>query len=127
MTSPTASPDALSLDNFWAWLIDHPNCILRAGTPDTVLFDDDDLHWQFGSDGPTLITQVLRGKRLMGEMLMNSEAVAYVELHTGEREDEFFFDLIVETESERVVAYFFVMAHGVDDDGGTSEGRHAVH
>ena len=91
-----------------------------------MLFDDDDLHWQFGSDGQTLFTQVLRGKRLMGEMLMNSEAISYVEVHSGERDDEFFYDMVVETEAERVVAYFFVMAHGMDEEEGEG-GRHAVH
>lgn len=124
--SVSESPTTLSLDNFWNWLLGHPNCILRAGTPDTVVFDDDDFHWQFGTEDTTLFAQVLRGKRLVGEMLMNSEAIAYVEMHGGEREDEVFFDLIVESETERVVAYFFVLSHGFDEDE-IDHSRAAVH
>jgi hypothetical protein len=60
---------------FWEWLITHPNCILRAGTPEAVIFDDDDLHWHFATaveDG-TPVVQVLRGKRLLGELLLIPE------------------------------------------------------
>ena len=123
----TETPNTLPLEEFWTWLLGHPNCILRAGTPDTVIFDDDDLHWQLGNEGSTMFTQVLRGKRLMGEMLMNSDAVSYVEIHGGDREEEVFFDLIVESETDRVVAYFFVLSHGFDEDELDTHNRAAVH
>ena len=32
----------LTFDKFWTWIQAHPNCILRAGTPESVIFDDDD-------------------------------------------------------------------------------------
>src|SRR6185503_1298854 len=58
-------PTTLSFEPFWNWLVSHPNCILRAGTPDTVIYDDEDLHWHFGAEGDsTMSVQVLRGKRL---------------------------------------------------------------
>jgi len=34
----------LSFQAFWTWLQAHPNCILRAGTPEVVLYDDDLLY-----------------------------------------------------------------------------------
>jgi hypothetical protein len=108
----------LGFANFWQWLITHPNCILRAGTPETILFDDEDLHWHFATaveDGIPVV-QVLRGKRLMGELLLIPDQISYVQGSVGEEEGEFVFELISETESERFAAYFFVLAHGYDGE-----------
>jgi len=80
-------PTTLSFEPFWGWLTGHPNCILRAGTPDAVLYDDEDLHWHFGSEGDaTVSVQVLRGKRLLGEILVEPEQVSYVQGTAGEDE-----------------------------------------
>jgi hypothetical protein len=48
-----------SFETFWQWLMRHPNCILRAGSPDAVLYDDEDLHWHFAADGQVLSLQVI--------------------------------------------------------------------
>lgn len=108
-------PLTLTFDTFWTWVVAHPNCILRAGSPEVVLYDDEDLHWHFASESPqTLVVQVIRGKRLMGEILVEPEQVSYVEGAAGEREDEFVFELVTETEQDRVASYFFVLSHGYD-------------
>lgn len=110
-------PLTLPFDQFWSWLVNHPNCILRAGTPEAVLYDDEDLHWQFTNEGPgTLLVQLLRGKRLMGEILMDPDQVSYVQAHSGQMEGEYNFDLVMDSPVEPVVAYFFVMVHGWDED-----------
>ncbi|HEX9735568.1 MAG TPA: hypothetical protein VGG06_26680 [Thermoanaerobaculia bacterium] len=110
-------PFTLPFDSFWQWLVSHPNCILRAGTPEAVLYDDDDLHWHFASyDGGTFGVQVLRGKRYAGEIYLDPEQVAYVQGVPGEADGEHEFELISETETDRTVVYFFVLAHGYEDD-----------
>lgn len=110
-------PFTLPFDAFWNWVITHPNCILRAGTPEAVLYDDDDLHWHFTTEETaTLLVQVLRGKRLVGEMLLDPEQVTYVQGVAGQREDEHVFELITESETDRVAAYFFVLVHGYEDE-----------
>lgn len=116
----------LSFQDFWSWLVSHPNCILRAGTAETVIYDDDDYHWHFANEGATLLVQVIRGKRLMGELLVEPEQVAYVQGTEGDREGEYLFELISETETERTAAYFFVLAHGLDHEDAEGLGR-AVH
>jgi len=114
----------LPFDVFWSWLIGHPNCILRAGTPEAVLYDDEDLHWHFASEEPeTLVVQVLRGKLLLGELLIAPEQIAYVQGVSGDRDDEFIFELITETEAERFVAFFFVLVHGIDEEAEPSSSR----
>ncbi|MFC1609774.1 hypothetical protein ACFL6C_02340 [Myxococcota bacterium] len=115
----TALP-TLTFDEFWGWLQGHPNCILRAGTATTVIFDDDDFHWHFGMDqeGVCLI-QVIRGKRFVGEMVLNPPEVAFVECRQGEQ-DEFLFDLL--DEHHRLVCQL-VLSHGYDDSGPPTTGR----
>lgn len=112
---PEATP-TLPFQEFWAWLLLHPNCIIRAGTPEAVLYDDDDLHWLLASEESHLLVQLVRGKRLIGEMLIDPELVAYVQGASGDREGEFLFDLIVETPTERLAAYSFAMAHAYEDE-----------
>ena len=64
----------LSFENFWAWLQAHSNCVLRAGTPEVVLFDHDDYHWHMSAeDEGVLLVQLIRGKELVGEFAGNNE------------------------------------------------------
>ena len=116
----------LSFDTFWHWVQAHPNCIIRAGTPEVVLYDDDDLHWHFSAEGTdTLLVQLQRGKKLVGEILVVPGDVAYVQGVASE-EDEYVFELISETQSDRVAAYHFVLSHGYDAQERLTPGR-AVH
>jgi hypothetical protein len=117
----------LAFDEFWRWLVLHPNCIVRAGTADSVLYDDDDLHWHFASEGPdTFLCQLIRGKRLLGELVIKPENVSYVQGYRGDHDDEFVFEMIAEGEEDRTAAYFFVLSHAFDAPEPPTTGR-AVH
>ncbi len=116
----------MAFEAFWNWLLQHPNCILRAGTPDTELIDDEDLHWHFAVDGPLVYVQVIRGKRLLGEIAVDSERITYVESLGEEREGEYVFELISEGEKERAALYFFVLAHPFEESD-LSRPERAVH
>lgn len=106
--------DSLALKDFWPWLADHANCILRAGSPDAILYDDDDFYWRFTQESPrTLLVQLMRGKRLVGEMFVEPELVSSVRISPGEKDDTI-FDLMAEADGEEQVLYYFVMAHGFD-------------
>ena len=110
------APFTLRFDIFWRWLATHPNCILRAGTPEAVLYDDDDLHWYLGAEGEsTLLAQILRGKRLLGEILLDPDQVSYVQAVPSENEGEHVFELISEAGDTPFAAYFFVLAHGFEE------------
>src|SRR5690349_633233 len=116
----------LSFDAFWSWLQAHPNCIIRAGTPETVLYDEENLHWHFTVEGSdTQVVQLVRGKGLVGEMLVTPGDIAYVQGVAGD-EDEYVFELISETETDRVAAYYFVLSHAYDAQQRPASGR-AVH
>jgi len=114
----------IPFDSFWTWLMAHPNCILRAGTPEAIIYDDDDLHWHFAAEEPqTLLVQVLRGKRLVGEILIDPETVSYIEALPREREDEYVFELISEHEKGRFPAFFFVLIHGWEQEEAATSAR----
>jgi hypothetical protein len=116
----------LSFDAFWGWLQAHPNCIIRAGTPEAVLYDEENLHWHFTVEGnDTQVVQLVRGKSLVGELLVAPADIAYVQGVAGE-EEEFVFELISESETDRVAAYHFVLSHAYDGQQRPSSGR-AVH
>ncbi|HET9988866.1 MAG TPA: hypothetical protein VFQ65_10100 [Kofleriaceae bacterium] len=106
----------LTFDKFWQWLGGHANCIVRAGTPETVLLDHDDFHWTLvNEDDHTRVVQLARAKDLVGEMLVFSAEIAYVQVEPTEAEGEWLFECVVENEKTREVAYHFVMAHEYDD------------
>jgi hypothetical protein len=116
--------ETLPFETFWNWLMSHPNCIVRGGTPECVLYDDEELHWHFAAEGAeTLLVQVLRGKRLVGEIFLSPEDVSYVQAGAGDAEGEHPFELIAETESDRSVAYFFVLSHAYEEQEGVSPGH----
>lgn len=105
----------MSFETFWEWFTGHPNCILRAGTREAVIFDDDDFHWHFTMDGATnLLVQVIRGKRLIGELLIQPQEIAYVQGVVGDQEGEFVFELVGGEEDSPSALYFFVLTHGYD-------------
>jgi hypothetical protein len=117
----------LPFDTFWTWLQTHPNCILRAGTPETVVYDDDELHWHFIAEGAdAFIVQVMRGKNLVAEIVVVPADIAYVQGVAGE-EEEFVFELVSETERERMAAYHFVLSHGYDAQESVTPGGRRVH
>jgi len=121
MTEPRTT---LPFDVFWEWLGRHYNCVVRAGTPETVLYDDDDLHWTFVEDeGGAVVAQLIRGKRLVAELFIEPEQVAYVQDTPSDNAEEHTFELVSETGSDRFTPFFFVLTHGLEVDEETSPRR----
>ena len=111
---------------FWAWLEAHHNCILRAGTPDVMLFDHDDYHWHLLTEDDTLaIVQLVRGKELVGELFVMTQEISYVQVQSSDT-DEHVFECVVEGPQARETAYHFVMAHSYEDEASESV-RHWTH
>ena len=109
----------LAFDRFWRWLKRHPNCILRAGTSDAFLYDDEDLHWHLEEDEertPTI--QVLRGKQLLGEIVIEAREVMFVQAMPdpdGEQ-GQFLFELVGGSGDDHVVHRVGLVAHGFDEE-----------
>jgi len=112
---------------FWSWLMRHPNCILRAGTAEAVLYDDDDFHWHFASEGSGVYVQVIRGKILIGEIGIDTERISYVQYVGEDPEGEHLFELIVENDSQSSLSHFFALTHALEGDDPGSGRERAVH
>lgn len=115
-TNPKLSLAAqvVPFEDFWRWLQAHPNCILSVGTADVILYDAEDFHWHFAAEGEeNLLLQVLRGKHLVGELVIDPRDIAYVQVE-AKGEEEYVFDCIEETEEGPVVGYYFTLSHGYD-------------
>jgi len=124
-TSPEPACQSIPFDEFWAWLERHQNCLLRAGTGDVVLFDHEDFHWQLLSEGDGVhVIQLVRGKLLVGELVVLSGDISYVQ-HEPPEGEEFVFECVVEGPENREVAYHVALTHGLDD--GEPTGRRWTH
>lgn len=117
----------LVFDKFWSWVRAHRNCISRVGTPYSVLLDHDDFHWDIVSepDG-TEILQLVRGKELVGEIVILHEEIAYVQCSPSPGSgDDHLFECVIESPHGREVVYHFVMTHSYEGD--PDEIRHWTH
>jgi hypothetical protein len=123
-TTKTALAFTLPFQKFWSWLQNHPNCILRAGTSEVELFDDDDFHWHFAAEPDGfLVCQVIRGKKLVGELAVSPADITYVQAEPG-TEDEYRFELVAEGDGgdRKSIAYHFVLSHGYDESEELGDG-----
>ncbi len=118
------APFTLSFEEFWKWLTAHPNCILRAGTPESAVYDHESMHWSFSTEGTDhRFVQLIKGKQLIGEILVAPELVTYVQGVPSDVEDEFVFELVSEGENDHRVFYFFVMTHNYEDEESAGNGQ----
>ena len=126
-TPSTGSSAVLSFDQFWRWVQRHPNCILRAATPEVVVYDDEDLHWHFDrGDAGLVLVEVIRGKRLLADIAIQSTDVELVQSGPGE-ENEVVFDLFLRGAEGDPPAYTFVMSHGYEGEEGASGSGRWIH
>jgi len=125
--APQSTNSTLSFDQFWSWVRAHRNCIARVGTPYSILLDHDDFHWDIVTEADgTEILQLVRGKELVGEIVILHEEIAYVQCSQspGGSEDSL-FECIIESPQGREVVYHFMMTHEYEDD--TEQMRHWTH
>lgn len=109
----------LAFDRFWRWLKRHTHCILRAGTPDAFLYDQEDLHWHLEEEDDRVPTvQLVRGKQIVAELVLELREVLFVQAvpdPDGEA-GQFVFELVAGDGDEPYAAYHFLLAHGFDDE-----------
>jgi hypothetical protein len=108
----------LEFDRFWRWLKRHPNCLVRVGTPDCYLYDQEDLHWRLDEEEDrTPVVQLMRAKQILGEVVLDVRDVLYVQVMPdpdGEA-GQILYEVVAGGSGEPAPAYHFVMVHGPDD------------
>ncbi len=110
---------SLAFDRFWRWLKRHASCVLRAGTPDSFLYDQEDLHWHLDEDDDRVPTvQLMRGKQILGELVIEARDVLFVQAMPdpdGEQ-GQYLFELVGGGGEEPYAVYHFVLAHGFEEE-----------
>ncbi len=110
---------SLPFDRFWDWLLDHTNCILSIGTEDSWLYDAEALHWVlFAEDNGTPVVQLILGKRLGGEMVLDTTDLLQVQVTADPDNVErgyFLFKVMGGLKSAPRVRYTFQLAHGLEN------------
>jgi hypothetical protein len=123
MNVTTEIGTALAFERFWRWLKDHGNCIVEAGTLTTSLFDFEDFHWGFiQEDDGRVIAQLIRGKNLVGEVVIDPTEISFVQASpdaegSGAAHGQWIFEAVAGAKDEEFVAAYFVLAHGLEDLG----------
>ena len=117
----------LKFDGFWRWLQEHTHCILRCGSVDAMFYDHDDFHWALLEEERQHIVQVLKGKVLVGELVMAGREVTEVNVapdpDTG-AQGHFLVELMGGPKEDPQVLYHFVMAHGIGPARGHKDRKH---
>ena len=57
-------------------------------------------------------------------MFIKSSDVAYAQESIGDKEGEYLFELVSESEKERLASYFFVMTHRYESEEALPRGVH---
>jgi hypothetical protein len=126
MSVTVETGSTLPFDRFWRWLRQHANCIVRAGTLDVYLHDQDAFHWHLDEDAErNPVIQLVWAKLLVAEIVMDVRDVLYVEA-TPDQESanpgQFVFEVIGGSREEPYALYHFVMSHGFEEEGGHAPG-----
>jgi hypothetical protein len=111
--------NALTMDAFWKWLKEHANCVIQASTAEAHLYDQEDLHWHIAEEQDrTQVVQLIRGKQILAEILMDPREVLYIQSSPDASQPErFVFEVIAGSKDDTFVLCSFLMAHGFEDKG----------
>lgn len=87
-----------------------------------MLLDHESFHWDVISEEEegTEVLQLLKGKELIGEIVVVASDISYVHCPPGDPEQHM-FECVIETSAAREVVYHFVLAHGFDEEPSPSQ------
>jgi hypothetical protein len=110
----------LTVPKFWSWLRQHPNCILRAGTYDCFLYDQEAFHWHLEEDADhNPLVQVIQGKQLVAELALDLRELLFVKAMPdpdAAESGQYLFELMGGPQAEPYAVYHFVLSHGFEQE-----------
>ena len=120
--------EPLMFDVFWKWLTDHPNCLMRVMSGDMTVQDNELLHWDIFDEDGRAVVQMIQGKTLVAEMVIDRAQVKFVQAYPDPEEaasGQWMFECISGSDGEESFPLFgFVMAHGMDQMQGHAQLKH---
>ncbi|MBL8956756.1 MAG: serine/threonine protein kinase [Myxococcaceae bacterium] len=122
MSTKTETPAPLTFDRFWRWLLDHPNCVIRAGSDDCTLIDHEDFHWDFlEEEEGDVVIQLVKGKALVAELILARRDVLFVQASLDVENASsgyWLFELIGGPKEETFTVAHVLMSHGIEQQQG---------
>ncbi len=120
MTVTLETGSTLTVDQFWRWLRMHPNCIVRAGTYDCFLYDQEAFHWHLEEDADrNPLVQLIAGKQLIGELALDVRELLFVKTSPdpeNPQSGQYLFELMGGPQGEPFAVYHFVLTHGFEEE-----------
>lgn len=129
MTSSSKTAAApLTFEAFWRWLQEHRNCLLRMGSTDVVLMDNELLHWDFfEEDDGSAVVQAIVGKSLVGEAIIERADILFVQASPELEQpgsQAWNFECIGGSREENYPIWSFLMTHGMEGAQGHQALKH---
>lgn len=125
-SSSTTAP--LTFDAFWRWLQEHRNCVLRVGSADVMLMDNELTHWDFfDEDDGRAVVQAILGKALIGELIIERSDVLFVQTSPDLEQpasQAWNFELIGGSRDENYPLFSFLLSHGMEGAAGHQVLKH---
>lgn len=125
-SSSTAAP--LTFDVFWRWLQEHRNCVLRFGSNDVMLMDNELVHWDFfDEEEGRAVVQAIVGKSLVGEIIIERSDILFVQASPDLEQpgsQAWNFELIGGNKDENYPIFSLLLSHGMEGAGGHSVLKH---
>ncbi|HSB18451.1 MAG TPA: hypothetical protein VLD85_00425 [Anaeromyxobacteraceae bacterium] len=126
MSVSVESGSTLPFDRFWRWLKLHANCIVRAGTSDSWLHDQEAFHWHLEEDEErNPVVQLVWGKLLVAELVLDVRDALFVQATPAADGEpgQFLFE-VVGGQGEPYPVYHFLVAHGLEEEEGRPGLKH---
>lgn len=119
MSTTLPGEQTLTFRAFVQWIQEHTNCILGAGWGEATLFDHADLHWDlYEEDERRFIVQLVKGKALIGELVIEGREVHDVTIGPDPEaltQGHYLAELFGDPKTGGEVLGHFVLSHGVEE------------
>lgn len=128
MPASSSSTAPLTFDAFWRWIQEHRNCVLRVGSADVMLMDNEMVHWDFfDEDDGRAVVQAILGKALIGEVIIERSDVLFVQTSPDLEQpgsQAWNFELIGGSRDENYPLFSFLLSHGMEGAAGHQVLKH---
>lgn len=125
---PSTGAAPLTFDQFFRWLQDHRNCVVRAGSADVMLMDSELTHWDFfDEDDGRAVCQLILGKALVGEILIERSDVLFVQASPDIEQAQaghWMFECFGGPKDDAYPVFVFVLSHGMETVQGHAALKH---
>ncbi len=117
----------MPFEQFFKWLLGHRNCLTRIEAGPVTLADNELLHWDMFDEGEASVIQLIQGKTLVAEIMIERGEVQFVQASPDLEEPnsgQWVFECIGGTPEQTFPMFAFIMTHGIEQSQGHQALKH---